>query len=135
MTKKSLWWTGTLEPYILNSVKMKFWSFKKFQKKNPHVHMDVCYTCGNSVDEISNHVSYTQMTKSWFWKDEQCMLFTIGLLYLPNILIIGIDPNDVPSLHAHDFQRSLIYCPRCKWHLGAPNKIKRLCYSLHACEG
>ena len=38
--------------------------FQKILKINQHVYMNVCYTCVNFDAEISNHVSYTKMTKS-----------------------------------------------------------------------
>ena len=38
--------------------------FQKILKTNQHVYMNVYYTCVNFEAEISNHVSYTKMSKS-----------------------------------------------------------------------
>ena len=38
--------------------------FQKILKTNQYVHMNLYYTCANFDAEISNHVSYTKMTKS-----------------------------------------------------------------------
>ena len=45
--------------------------------------MNVYYTCVNFDVEISNHVSYTKMTKSSVWKDEKrCIIHYLEITIL-----------------------------------------------------
>ena len=70
--------------------------------------MNVCYTCVNFDAEISNHVSYTKMTKSCFWKDEQCMhylLFGITILsflYRSHIYLFHHQTLHMCNIHSYD---------------------------------